>query len=286
MLRRQIVRQAIVYQYLCIIVSVFRVIAILPVIIVYLDQFQETPISVWLYTLATIDIVFLPKRVYDVREFIDLKEVNLEDFPTNLSLWLKFRGKLDCYYFVTKFELLWYIAGSLCFFLSAQARFTTPAVYWLMFSIVIPVFIVLGFIVLFLFLFILREVLKKIKNCCLLYVFHTGDRNLPTSTVVVTIHSNPETRQAHVSTSNEGMCPESITRIPLVQHIKNVDTKAEAIDEPICAICLNSFEEGILCRSLPCKHVYHPECIDTWLLRSHRCPLCNDNILSGLKNVP
>ncbi|KAJ2816045.1 hypothetical protein IWW50_006632, partial [Coemansia erecta] len=46
------------------------------------------------------------------------------------------------------------------------------------------------------------------------------------------------------------------------------------VDSPVCVICLESFVEDSLVRSLACAHVFHSECIDKWLLkRSCRCPL-------------
>lgn len=41
-----------------------------------------------------------------------------------------------------------------------------------------------------------------------------------------------------------------------------------------CAVCLSDFGSGELIRRLPCKHVFHKGCIDNWLHRNKRCPLC------------
>ncbi|EPY78825.1 RING finger protein 11-like [Camelus dromedarius] len=41
-----------------------------------------------------------------------------------------------------------------------------------------------------------------------------------------------------------------------------------------CAICSMDFVCGDRTRSLPCKHVYHLDCIDEWLMRSCTCPYC------------
>ncbi|XP_044803644.1 RING finger protein 11-like [Bubalus kerabau] len=41
-----------------------------------------------------------------------------------------------------------------------------------------------------------------------------------------------------------------------------------------CAVCLMDFVPGDPIRSLPCKHVYHLDCINQWLTRSFTCPLC------------
>jgi len=46
-----------------------------------------------------------------------------------------------------------------------------------------------------------------------------------------------------------------------------------------CVVCLNDYEEEDVLRVLPCKHRFHLECIDRWLLaHSCCCPLCNQKI--------
>mmetsp|Transcript_76705 Transcript_76705/g.220166 ORF Transcript_76705/g.220166 Transcript_76705/m.220166 type:complete len:735 (+) Transcript_76705:650-2854(+) len=47
-----------------------------------------------------------------------------------------------------------------------------------------------------------------------------------------------------------------------------------------CAICLTEFKEGDRVKSVPCGHMYHPECIDTWLRNAPKCPLCQQHVLS------
>lgn len=42
-----------------------------------------------------------------------------------------------------------------------------------------------------------------------------------------------------------------------------------------CVVCLGEMEDGELGRLLPgCRHVFHVECIDTWLGVSSTCPVC------------
>ncbi|KAG8638002.1 putative RING-H2 finger protein ATL19 [Manihot esculenta] len=48
-----------------------------------------------------------------------------------------------------------------------------------------------------------------------------------------------------------------------------------------CAICLDEFGSGDLCRLLPlCKHIYHFECINQWLLEELTCPICRSPIVN------
>ncbi|CAK9160165.1 unnamed protein product [Ilex paraguariensis] len=42
-----------------------------------------------------------------------------------------------------------------------------------------------------------------------------------------------------------------------------------------CAVCLENFRVGDKCKLLPlCKHSFHAECLDSWLLRTPSCPIC------------
>ena len=46
-------------------------------------------------------------------------------------------------------------------------------------------------------------------------------------------------------------------------------------EEPHCSICLCEYEGGDACVKLPCRHIYHDECISSWTMNHTKCPLCN-----------
>jgi hypothetical protein len=51
-------------------------------------------------------------------------------------------------------------------------------------------------------------------------------------------------------------------------------------DSADCAVCLTEFGDEDRLRLLPkCKHAFHLECIDTWLLSNSTCPLCRRSLL-------
>eukprot|EP00927_Polykrikos_kofoidii_P024277 TRINITY_DN22103_c0_g2_i1.p1 TRINITY_DN22103_c0_g2~~TRINITY_DN22103_c0_g2_i1.p1 ORF type:complete len:370 (-),score=75.41 TRINITY_DN22103_c0_g2_i1:152-1150(-) len=50
---------------------------------------------------------------------------------------------------------------------------------------------------------------------------------------------------------------------------------AEACAEEVCTICLLGFDGCDSAAELPCKHLFHRECVSKWLLECRRaCPLC------------
>eukprot|EP00730_Choanoeca_flexa_P000152 TRINITY_DN10069_c0_g1_i4.p1 TRINITY_DN10069_c0_g1~~TRINITY_DN10069_c0_g1_i4.p1 ORF type:complete len:453 (+),score=119.88 TRINITY_DN10069_c0_g1_i4:130-1488(+) len=53
-----------------------------------------------------------------------------------------------------------------------------------------------------------------------------------------------------------------------------------------CAVCLEDLIAGDICRRLPCKHLFHKECIDPWLIGHATCPLCKYDIVRGHFNLP
>lgn len=58
--------------------------------------------------------------------------------------------------------------------------------------------------------------------------------------------------------------------------VENTAANAETSDAGtlVCPICTDDFIKGQDVRLLPCKHKFHPECVDPWLLNvSGTCPL-------------
>ncbi|OVA08544.1 zinc finger protein [Macleaya cordata] len=45
-----------------------------------------------------------------------------------------------------------------------------------------------------------------------------------------------------------------------------------------CSVCMGGPETGEEGKRMPCNHVYHANCISTWLSRYNSCPLCRSSI--------
>ena len=64
---------------------------------------------------------------------------------------------------------------------------------------------------------------------------------------------------------------DEILEIILGNEILDVE---EAISDILCTICLSNLEVGDTYTKLCCDHVYHRECIKTWLQTKATCPIC------------
>ncbi|XP_072231499.1 E3 ubiquitin-protein ligase RNF43 isoform X2 [Leuresthes tenuis] len=54
---------------------------------------------------------------------------------------------------------------------------------------------------------------------------------------------------------------------------------------PVCAICLEEFQDGQHLRIISCAHEFHKDCVDPWLLQHRTCPLCMHNIMGSERQL-
>ncbi|KAL3759456.1 hypothetical protein ACHAWU_000755 [Discostella pseudostelligera] len=52
---------------------------------------------------------------------------------------------------------------------------------------------------------------------------------------------------------------------------------------PSCSICLCEYERGEKLIRLPCDHLYHEMCLNSWTQNHVRCPLCNYDLMDGFE---
>ncbi|KAJ8536653.1 hypothetical protein K7X08_035054 [Anisodus acutangulus] len=61
-----------------------------------------------------------------------------------------------------------------------------------------------------------------------------------------------------------------------VAGLPDVKINAELLDSDSsqCAVCKDTFEPGEEAKQMPCKHIYHKDCIIPWLEMHNSCPVC------------
>ncbi|CAI9089271.1 OLC1v1023818C1 [Oldenlandia corymbosa var. corymbosa] len=83
---------------------------------------------------------------------------------------------------------------------------------------------------------------------------------------------------------NSGLDPSIIDSLPKFiikrdRELKDVETGELTTAGTECSVCLSLLEDGEIARKLPnCGHVFHSECIDTWLNSQSTCPICRTGV--------
>ncbi|XP_042497410.1 RING-H2 finger protein ATL74-like [Macadamia integrifolia] len=77
------------------------------------------------------------------------------------------------------------------------------------------------------------------------------------------------------SNGGNSMSIDDLKKLPLFE-FKAGDKGSAPVD---CVVCLESFRMGDNCRLLPiCKHSFHAQCVDSWLLKTPICPICRTSV--------
>jgi len=113
---------------------------------------------------------------------------------------------------------------------------------------------------------------------------------LPTYTYGAGAIGDPEKAAPQPPAPVQGLAPSSTNleigaKLPaLARRSSAPTTPSEAFSsssQPTCPICLDDFEVNeTQVRELPCRHIFHPDCVDTFLLNnSSLCPMCKQTVL-------
>lgn len=73
---------------------------------------------------------------------------------------------------------------------------------------------------------------------------------------------------------NMGLKQEMIEQHTTRSKYLAADVAEKEEDREKCTICLVNFEVDIEVRKLNCKHLFHMNCVDTWLKCNKKCPMC------------
>eukprot|EP00475_Leptophrys_vorax_P038658 TRINITY_DN68645_c0_g1_i4.p1 TRINITY_DN68645_c0_g1~~TRINITY_DN68645_c0_g1_i4.p1 ORF type:complete len:329 (-),score=73.14 TRINITY_DN68645_c0_g1_i4:1086-2072(-) len=77
---------------------------------------------------------------------------------------------------------------------------------------------------------------------------------------------------------NRGATSERVAQLPTSQYRKLSEDTSADLESLSCRICLSDYEEGEVLRTMPCFHRFHEGCIDKWLQRDNKCPICKNAV--------
>ena len=72
--------------------------------------------------------------------------------------------------------------------------------------------------------------------------------------------------------------PLDLRSLPTIKYRPGLRRAAAGEEDSTCAICLSELETGEVLRLLYCKHTFHQQCVDQWLLRNASCPQCRASV--------
>jgi hypothetical protein len=68
-----------------------------------------------------------------------------------------------------------------------------------------------------------------------------------------------------------------------IYKMKNVEKLDN--DKKKCTICLENYVDGDDSIALPCIHIFHADCIKTWVKDHNTCPICKKDIIYDNEEV-
>nr|DAD46270.1 TPA_asm: hypothetical protein HUJ06_004500 [Nelumbo nucifera] len=87
--------------------------------------------------------------------------------------------------------------------------------------------------------------------------------------VVVFIHVYITNLVERIKSGDNSMSHDDLQRLPCFD-FKAGEKGSSPID---CAVCLENSKVGDKCKLLPCRHNFHANCVDLWLLKTPIYPI-------------
>ncbi|KAJ1692715.1 hypothetical protein LUZ63_009413 [Rhynchospora breviuscula] len=79
-----------------------------------------------------------------------------------------------------------------------------------------------------------------------------------------------------IGTESKGLSEKTIASLRVSKYKDGFFSKAKKQNE--CPICQSAFQKKELLITLPCKHIFHKNCITPWLKMNKVCPMCKYEI--------
>ncbi|KAG2258315.1 hypothetical protein Bca4012_021567 [Brassica carinata] len=80
------------------------------------------------------------------------------------------------------------------------------------------------------------------------------------------------------TTHHRGPPPAAKSSIDALPTVKITQKHLKSSSDSHCPVCKEEFELKSEAKQMPCKHVYHSECIVPWLVQHNTCPVCRKEL--------
>jgi len=78
--------------------------------------------------------------------------------------------------------------------------------------------------------------------------------------------------QEKIGFVDKGLKKEDVEKVPTIKYSKYKSSTDR------CTVCQFEFDDGEILRKLNCGHLYHKGCVDDWLKKDKRCPVCKNEV--------
>ncbi|KAF5204990.1 E3 ubiquitin-protein ligase rduf1 [Thalictrum thalictroides] len=84
---------------------------------------------------------------------------------------------------------------------------------------------------------------------------------------------------AQIEVNGVGRCEHPPASKAAIESMPTIEIVSSHVNtESHCAVCKEAFELGAEAREMPCKHIYHSDCILPWLSLRNSCPVCRHEL--------
>ena len=198
----------------------------------------DSLMTLWIVFLSTLNSMVLIPKMLLLRKLYKIEENN-DIYSANYSLWTFFRSKVYKFNSVmSRYIFCTYMAG-------------VVLIWW-------------------------TKIIQCVQFFCLL-LFLLGSFGIRIIISFIKFSSsfnNPQHAEELFELFN-GISTEEIGSLKVITYQNYVELKKRI--EIGCPICYEEYERCIELRIMECPgdHVFHKKCIDKWLMKSDKCPMCN-----------
>ena len=199
----------------------------------------DSLMTLWIFFLSILNSMALIPKMLLLLKLYKIEETN-DIYLANYLLWIFFRSKVYKFNSVmSRYIFCTYMVGGILIWCTKRTQ--CAQFFWLLLFL--------------LACFSIRTIAS--------FVQFTANFN------------NPQNNAEELFKLFNGISTEEIGSLKIMTYQNYLDSKGRI--EIACPICYEDYENYIELRVMECpgNHVFHKKCIDKWLIKSNKCPMCN-----------